>query len=1460
LISPLIYLDLSSQDVHYGKMSDTTFNLQVGHKLTEPLSRKNCTNQLKMKELKENWNKEQKKLNDAKSALNNSRQKYFMLGGEIVKARLVVQDGPPHKVEKKRRELLDLEAKFAEAEQSYRRLVEEANGCQYQVHTAQKSILCALRRLIIETDQIVMMGFENYFNIQHRFFQQFPKVRQTLREKTMDFDIGRDFYEFVTQHMEVPAQPRDFYFQELNLEDLITEAVLLNRATAVVPSVSADVPSVSTPVIISEPVSTGSISNGIGSITPDSDMSPATLSPYHSSSHEDTPHRESVDYSPVPHPRNSRNSKKQRPQSFYGNTSKQKEGSFWKEAMSNLTSQKASGIAVSVGDIRALQSQSTPSSSQSRATKSAKTHTFHKLETPARCKECDTLVYFDGVECTVCGLVVHQRCQEFLAIVCGSKLMKQKLSMFGVDFHKHLEVTDRNIPILVCKCIKEIEQRALEVQGIYRLSGSKKKLEKLCQLFETAADRLDLTDQNPHLVASLLKTYLRHLPEPLMTFGLYKDFISIAKESLQVLPLKDGAPPEMQADGEELLKRLKDTLSLLPPEHYMTLLCLLYHLKRVASHSVANLMPESNLSIVFGPNLLKSKDPQSSMAALADMTYQAKLVEIMICHSAELFSATEEEVWGNASKEVEVVKEMYIPMELSERNHPMDEMDESDEEMDTPPNTPPERRLSNLDDLSAILLTITGDEDFVAVNGKRSSASIPEGMNIGTVPSQDYLTNTGRGSGRKSALSLQRMLTPVGEELAHTQSTAQQPKPSSLGFESELAILDVSDYDSDSFEGQSCDVSLYSMPFSDLGDTAGPTSTISLPLLQQTKSSASPEVLLDLEMPGSLGRKERFRNARKKDRMTARQLPVSSDVKGNDSTKESVGKEDSTEPAVEQPKPQPLQRSQSADEKECVSCGLSSPVQANFLSSSANVDITPEQKASEHDNVTTTVDQREGDEQVCDADFSAIPPPSPRDVEGDFFKRDDRSRIGVRAHSYPPRLKRNQSDYLLRWSTPQGNESLVSPSNFEDLIATDLCEALDDKNEEVVRVNSNSHVTGRRNRSDICEKDSLSEQSVVSIHQLVTPDSGNESTHTGEMRGSSSEGDLLEADRHKHLPIPNDLECDDDGIGVSPYMKKEEFFQLQSAVWEGSSDNSGRAHTHSAVKDRILSDSSIDIEILEQSTVDEKEPIGRVSDPVFPAQDDDQTSTECERSDDNQGEDSEVVFDTLKVEAANKVAEFDDDNVTRPHSSPPPQIKQVATPTITWRSLGSQSQSLKRADLFEDTFASEGKVAYSSILARPPKQTSLVSLSTEVTTSHPKRERACSEADLLVDRLKAMGAQPINERIKEWREREMKATRLLEEGSDRAKKKEVRQRKAQSCYDIDLSGSSEFTTLSQPLSEDHHSHSFDLEDAFVTKLDGAESTLEDFTGTKQTVQKLRVRVKRSPSFQNELLSSANFSD
>ena len=83
--------------------------------------------------------------------------------------------------------------------------------------------------------------------------------------------------------------------------------------------------------------------------------------------------------------------------------------------------------------------------------------------------------------------------------VCTQKLHR-KIRTFGVDFQKHLETTHSNIPIIVTKCINELDERGkaditltyslhhhmfclgLDVRGIYRLSGAKTKMDRLCRV------------------------------------------------------------------------------------------------------------------------------------------------------------------------------------------------------------------------------------------------------------------------------------------------------------------------------------------------------------------------------------------------------------------------------------------------------------------------------------------------------------------------------------------------------------------------------------------------------------------------------------------------------------------------------------------------------------------------------------------------------------------------------------------------------------------------------------------------------------------------------------------------------------------------------------------------------------------------------------------------------------------
>ncbi len=52
------------------------------------------------------------------------------------------------------------------------------------------------------------------------------------------------------------------------------------------------------------------------------------------------------------------------------------------------------------------------------------------------------------------------------------------------------------------------------LQGIYRLSGVKSKVEKLCQSFENDESNVDLSEHHPNVIANVLKLYLRQVRPP----------------------------------------------------------------------------------------------------------------------------------------------------------------------------------------------------------------------------------------------------------------------------------------------------------------------------------------------------------------------------------------------------------------------------------------------------------------------------------------------------------------------------------------------------------------------------------------------------------------------------------------------------------------------------------------------------------------------------------------------------------------------------------------------------------------------------------------------------------------------------------------------------------------------------------------------------------------------------------
>ncbi|XP_067899740.1 rho GTPase-activating protein 26-like isoform X4 [Heterodontus francisci] len=179
---------------------------------------------------------------------------------------------------------------------------------------------------------------------------------------------------------------------------------------------------------------------------------------------------------------------------------------------------------------------------------------------------------------------------------------------------------------LVKKCIRAIEERGLNEQGLYRIAGVNSRVQKLLALLMGAAD-VDLetsTEWEIKTITSTLKHYLRVLPAPLMTFQLQHSFIKAAKLD----------------NPESRLSEIHKYVHRLPEKNRAMLEIMIKHLAKVSSNHKQNLMTVANLGVVFGPTLLRPQE--ETVAAIMDIKFQNIIVEILIENHEKIFQMVPE--------------------------------------------------------------------------------------------------------------------------------------------------------------------------------------------------------------------------------------------------------------------------------------------------------------------------------------------------------------------------------------------------------------------------------------------------------------------------------------------------------------------------------------------------------------------------------------------------------------------------------------------------------------------------------------------------------------------------------------------------------------------------------------------------------------------------------------------------
>jgi Rho-type GTPase-activating protein 1/2 len=189
-------------------------------------------------------------------------------------------------------------------------------------------------------------------------------------------------------------------------------------------------------------------------------------------------------------------------------------------------------------------------------------------------------------------------------------------ALFGSDLEARCEYEKRVIPSIVTRCIEEVEQRGMDVEGIYRKSGGNTQVKAVQAGFEKdGAYDLSDPDLDIHAVTSALKQYFRKLPTPLITYDVYEMF------------LEAGQAQGGEKDKKKQAYQLRMAIAELPEHHRNCLEYLVQHLARVMKHERDNLMTPLNLSVVFAPTIMK---PLSIEREMSDMQLQRQAVQALL--------------------------------------------------------------------------------------------------------------------------------------------------------------------------------------------------------------------------------------------------------------------------------------------------------------------------------------------------------------------------------------------------------------------------------------------------------------------------------------------------------------------------------------------------------------------------------------------------------------------------------------------------------------------------------------------------------------------------------------------------------------------------------------------------------------------------------------------------------------
>ncbi|XP_070166390.1 rho GTPase-activating protein 44 isoform X2 [Polyergus mexicanus] len=197
--------------------------------------------------------------------------------------------------------------------------------------------------------------------------------------------------------------------------------------------------------------------------------------------------------------------------------------------------------------------------------------------------------------------------------------------VYGYPLEEHLRVTNRKIALPIQLCVSALLRLGIEEEGLFRIAGAASKsrriklsLDACCLSLATALEYKD-----PHVIAGALKSYLRELPEPLLTYKLYHEWMAAAKIT----------------HNDTRLRALWEVLYKLPPANLENLRFLIKFLAVLTKNQDVNKMTPQNIAIVIAPNLIWSpqEDANTIVMNMSTANNSSLIVDQLITYADWFF-------------------------------------------------------------------------------------------------------------------------------------------------------------------------------------------------------------------------------------------------------------------------------------------------------------------------------------------------------------------------------------------------------------------------------------------------------------------------------------------------------------------------------------------------------------------------------------------------------------------------------------------------------------------------------------------------------------------------------------------------------------------------------------------------------------------------------------------------------